>query len=41
MPKYLFQASYTVQGEEGVRSKGGSDRREAANRAVSYRPPGL
>jgi uncharacterized protein with GYD domain len=29
MPKYLFQASYTVQGEEGVRSKGGSDRRDA------------
>ena len=29
MPKYLFQASYTVQGEEGVRAKGGSDRRDA------------
>ena len=29
MPKYLFQASYTVQGEEGVRSKGGTDRRNA------------
>ena len=29
MPKYLFQASYTLQGEEGVRSKGGSDRRDA------------
>jgi uncharacterized protein with GYD domain len=29
MPKYLFQASYTVQGEEGVRSKGGTDRRDA------------
>ena len=29
LPKYLFQASYTVQGEEGVRSKGGSDRRKA------------
>jgi uncharacterized protein with GYD domain len=29
MPKYLFQASYTPQGEEGVRAKGGSDRRDA------------
>ena len=29
MPKYRFQASYTVQGEEGVRSKGGTDRRDA------------
>jgi uncharacterized protein with GYD domain len=29
MPKYLIQASYTVQGVEGVRSKGGSDRRDA------------
>ena len=29
MPKYLFQASYTVHGEEGVRSKGGTDRRDA------------
>jgi uncharacterized protein with GYD domain len=29
MPKYLFQARYTPQGEEGVRAKGGSDRRDA------------
>ena len=29
MPKYLFQASYTVSGEGGVRSKGGTDRRDA------------
>jgi uncharacterized protein with GYD domain len=29
MPKYLFQATYTPQGEEGVRAKGGSDRRDA------------
>ena len=29
MPKYMLQASYTPQGEEGVRSKGGSDRRDA------------
>jgi uncharacterized protein with GYD domain len=29
MPKYLIQASYTVRGEEGVRAKGGTDRRNA------------
>jgi uncharacterized protein with GYD domain len=29
MPKYLFQATYTASGEEGVRSKGGTDRRDA------------
>jgi uncharacterized protein with GYD domain len=29
MPKYLLQASYTVSGEEGIRSKGGTDRRDA------------
>lgn len=29
MPKYLIEASYTAQGVEGVRSKGGTDRREA------------
>ena len=29
MPKYLIQASYTAPGEEGVRSKGGTDRRDA------------
>jgi uncharacterized protein with GYD domain len=29
MPKYLFQASYTPQGVEGIRSKGGSSRRDA------------
>ena len=29
MPKYLFEARYTVRGEEGVRAKGGSDRRDA------------
>jgi uncharacterized protein with GYD domain len=34
MPKYLFQASYTTQGEEGVRAKGGSDRRDAVADAV-------
>ena len=29
MPKYLFQVSYTIRGEEGVRAKGGTDRRDA------------
>jgi len=29
MPKYLIEARYTAQGEEGVRSKGGTDRRDA------------
>jgi uncharacterized protein with GYD domain len=35
MPKYLIQASYTAQGAEGVRSKGGSSRRDAVAEAVS------
>jgi uncharacterized protein with GYD domain len=29
MPKFLFQASYTTEGLKGVRSAGGSARREA------------
>lgn len=29
MPKYLIQASYTPQGVEGVRSEGGTSRRDA------------
>lgn len=29
MPKYLIQASYTAEGAEGVRSKGGTSRRDA------------
>jgi uncharacterized protein with GYD domain len=29
MPKYLLQASYTREGVEGVRSEGGSSRRDA------------
>ena len=29
MPKYLIQAKYTTQGEEGVRNKGGTDRKNA------------
>jgi uncharacterized protein with GYD domain len=34
MPKYRFEAKYTVQGEEGVRAKGGTDRRDAVAEAV-------
>jgi uncharacterized protein with GYD domain len=34
MPKYRFEASYTVRGEEGVRAKGGTDRRDAVADAV-------
>jgi uncharacterized protein with GYD domain len=29
MPKYLFEVSYSAQGVEGLRSKGGSSRRDA------------
>ena len=29
MPKYLVQASYTLEGIQGVRSEGGSSRRDA------------
>jgi uncharacterized protein with GYD domain len=29
MPKYLIQASYTPEGVEGVRTKGGTSRRDA------------
>ena len=34
MPKYRFDATYTIQGEEGVRGKGGTDRRAAVADAV-------
>jgi uncharacterized protein with GYD domain len=34
MPKFLIQASYTTQGVEGVRSKGGTDRRDAVAHTV-------
>jgi uncharacterized protein with GYD domain len=34
MPKYLIEASYTRDGVEGVRSKGGSSRRDAVAHAV-------
>lgn len=29
MPKYLFEASYSTEGVEGVKSKGGTSRSEA------------
>ena len=35
MPKYLIQASYTPEGVEGVRSKGGSSRRDAVAETTS------
>jgi uncharacterized protein with GYD domain len=35
MPKYLIQASYAPQGVEGVRSKGGSARRDAVAETIS------
>jgi uncharacterized protein with GYD domain len=34
MPKFLFEASYTVEGLKGLRRQGGSSRREAVARAV-------
>jgi uncharacterized protein with GYD domain len=34
MAKYLFQASYTAQGIEGIRAQGGSSRREAVAAAA-------
>jgi uncharacterized protein with GYD domain len=34
MPKYLIEASYTRDGVEGVRAKGGSSRRDAVAHAV-------
>ena len=35
MPKYLIQASYTREGVEGVRSKGGTSRRDAVAETAS------
>ena len=35
MPKYLIEGSYSAQGAEGVRSKGGSARRDAVAEMVS------
>jgi len=34
MPKYLIQASYTREGVEGIRTKGGTSRRDAVADAV-------
>jgi uncharacterized protein with GYD domain len=34
MPKYLIEASYSPQGVEGVKSKGGSSRRDAVAEMV-------
>jgi uncharacterized protein with GYD domain len=35
MPKYLIQASYTREGVEGVRSRGGTSRRDAVAETAS------
>ena len=34
MPKFLIEASYTVQGLKGVQAQGGTSRREAVAQAV-------
>ena len=34
MPRFLFEASYTVEGVQGLRRQGGSGRREAVARAA-------
>jgi uncharacterized protein with GYD domain len=34
MPKYLIQASYTVEGLDGIRAKGGSSRRDAVAESI-------
>ena len=34
MPKYLFQASYTVEGLKGLLKEGGSSRRDAVAHAI-------
>src|SRR5512132_1273302 len=34
MPKFLIQTSYTLEGVKGLRSAGGSSRREAAAEAI-------
>jgi len=34
MPKYLLQASYTVEGIKGLRKEGGTSRRAAAEQLV-------
>jgi uncharacterized protein with GYD domain len=34
MPKFLFEASYTVEGAKGLHREGGSSRRDAVAKAV-------
>jgi uncharacterized protein with GYD domain len=34
MPRFLFEASYTVEGVKGLRRQGGTGRREAVARAA-------
>ena len=34
MPRFLFEASYTVEGVKGLRRQGGSGRREAVAKAA-------
>ena len=34
MPKYLFQASYTTAGVQGLRKEGGSGRKAVVERAI-------
>jgi uncharacterized protein with GYD domain len=34
MPKFLFEASYTVEGVKGLRREGGSSRRDAVAKAA-------
>ena len=34
MPKYLIEASYTLEGSRGIMKSGGTARREAVQRAV-------
>ena len=35
MPKYLFQANYTVEGAKGIHKDGGTARRAAVQKAVA------
>jgi uncharacterized protein with GYD domain len=35
MPKYLIEGSYSAQGADGIRNKGGSTRRDAVAEMVS------
>jgi uncharacterized protein with GYD domain len=41
MPKYLVEASYTLEGIKGVQSAGGSSRRDAVARAAESVGGGL